>query len=246
MNHVEHLGTMWHFELKVPEDGRPARKVVTGRRHRLTGNAPNRKSTGYNEMVWESELELMFIILETFDPKTISISAQPHTLYARSDKFCFHYTPDFILGRDPIRGSPEVVEIKPMNVKFDEHTLLKLAVSKACYREIGYDFSIRTQNSITAKPRICNAKLLLRYRRTAIRPGLSYLVSKIFCARDSDLTIAKCVATIDGNPGTRFELYALACEGLIELDLNEPLCPQTRIINCSILADSKLKAFSQS
>jgi hypothetical protein len=237
---------MWYFELKIPEDGRPARKVVTGRRHRLTGNAPCRKSLGFNEMVWESELELMFIILETFDPKTTTISAQPHTLYVRSDKFCFHYTPDFILGRDPILGPPEVVEIKPTNVKFDDQTLLKLAVSRACYREIGHDFSIRTQSHIAAKPRICNAKLLLRYQAAAIRPGLSYLVSKIFCARESDLTISDCVAKIDGNPDTRFELYALACAGLIEIDLNEPLCPQTRIMNCSIVADLKHKAWSDS
>lgn len=234
MIRIAHEGVIWRACVEAPDDGSPARKVVTGRRHRLTGAVPSHKSLTSRDLVWESPNELWLVQLESFNPETAFIVAQPHTLHAWTDGREFRHTPDFLLGRTTAYEPAEVVEVKPQELIGGSSMLQILRISEACHRALGFDFSIRTITESGVRQKLANCRYLLRYQKVATRPSLVHTVVTLFVNSEKPFTIQACVAGIDGQPETRFELYALACMGLIDFDLTIPLGPETRIVNTKL------------
>ena len=114
MVRIVDLGVVWHARIVAPEDGRPARKIVTGRRRRVTGFVPSRKAASPGLVPWESELERDCVVLAEFRPAVRAIVAQPHTLEAWSDTDSFEHTPDYLLkSGGAAEDDDEVVEVKP-------------------------------------------------------------------------------------------------------------------------------------
>jgi hypothetical protein len=239
MIRVDHDGILWRANLVMPLPGQPAREVVTGRRKRVTGTSTSRKSAACRDIVWESGIERSFITLQEFDERTTFIVAQPHTIRVWNDEEQFSYTPDFLLGRNGVDGLPEIVEIKPRLPSSDSDSSLMHSILAVCYDALGYSFSIRVQVDTHSQPRLRNCQLLLRWQHAAVRPNLTYLVTTLFLASKDTLTLGACVAEIDNLPNTRFELYALACRGNLQLDLSVPLGPTTRILNAYLPEKSK-------
>ena len=56
-------GVAWYARIAPPEEGRPARKIITGRRKRVTGLFPSRKAGHLGLIPWEFELERDYLIL---------------------------------------------------------------------------------------------------------------------------------------------------------------------------------------
>lgn len=232
-------GVVWHARIVAPEDGRPARKIITGRRRRVTGYVPSRKAAGPGLVPWESELERDCVVLAEFRPAVRAIVAQPHTLEAWSDADSFEHTPDYLLrSGGAAEDDDEVVEVKPGARALEPETERRLRISAAAHRALGFSFSVLGEAEIRAQPRLANATLLLRYRLAAAREGLAHRIATLLAGADGGLSIRECVQAIDGSASTRFEIYALACRGLVELDLAVPLGPDTAVLRCHMPAGS--------
>jgi hypothetical protein len=86
--------TIWSCRLEPPDHGSGARRVVTGRRLRMTGFVHSRKAARGNRIEWESKGERNFLIIEEFEARTRTIIAQPHVLHVWSDREEFSHIPD--------------------------------------------------------------------------------------------------------------------------------------------------------
>jgi hypothetical protein len=230
-------GVVWHAHIIEPEKGRPARKIVTGRRRRVTGFAPSRKACSDGLVPWESELERDCIAVAEFQQDVESIVAQPHTLEVTSDFSAFQHTPDFLFEVSSTASGQQVVEVKPDGLALEPETERRLRISAKAHCALGFAFQVLGEGAIRAEPRLANAQLLLRYRLAAVRRGLAHRLSTLSAKADGRLSIGACVRALDGNPTTRFELYSLACRGLLELDLSTPLGSATIIRGCRVAAE---------
>ena len=236
MIRVLHEGRIWRARLEAPADGRPARKVVTGRRRRDTGMVSTRKAVRGGLVTWESTLESDLVVVEDLEPRTTTISHQPHTLHVWNEALEFRHTPDFLLGRRAGTGEPEVVEVKTPRHSEQPDMAERLAISEACHRAMGFEFSVRGPANIRIEPRLSNCHLLRRYRMVAVRPGVGHAVATLLGQAGAALSVEACVRAIDGDPRTRFELYALVCAGVLHLDLATPLSPMTVVTGCDLNA----------
>ena len=226
-----HGGTVWSAALESSGDDSPVRRLVTGRRRSVTGRIYGRKFPG-GSCPWESALERDYLVGELFNPGTASIQGQPHRLRAWSDRRVLHHTPDFLVRRTADDGRELVVEVKASYFASKPEAEETLAVSAACHRALGYDWSLLTEAEIQAQPRLGNCEFLLRYRAADTRDGLSHRIAALLAVYPDALDVRACVDGIDGRPGTRFEIYSLACSGEVVLDLNAPLGPGTRVLAC--------------
>ncbi len=231
-------GVVWHVRVVAPEDGRPARKIITGRRRRVTGYVPSRKAGSPGLVPWESELERDCVVLAEFRPSVLAIAAQPHTVEVWTDESSFEHTPDYLLGTGQAAEADEVVEVKPAARALQPEIERRLRISAAAHRALGFTFSVLGEAEIRAQPWLANAILLLRYRLAAAREGLAHRIATLLAGADGGLSIRECVQAIDGSASTRFEIYALACRGLVELDLAVPLGPDTAVLRCHMPAGS--------
>ncbi len=237
MVRIVDLGVVWHARIVAPEDGRPARKIVTGRRRRVTGFVPSRKAASPGLVPWESELERDCVVLAEFRPAVRAIVAQPHTLEAWSDADSFEHTPDYLLrSGGAAEDDDEVVEVKPGTRALKPETKRRLRISAAAHRALGFSFSVLGETEIRAQPRLANPEILLRYRLAAAREGLAHRLATLLASAGGRLTIGDCARAMDGGPAVRFEIYALACRGLVELDLSAPLGPGTAVLRCHLPA----------
>lgn len=232
MVRIEFQGAIWHARIVKPEDGRPARKIVTGRRRRVTGYVASRKADSPGLVPWESELERDCLTVAEFRPAVLAIAPQPHTLELRADADSFGHTPDFLFASG--HGAGEVVEVKPATRALAPETERRLRISAAAHRALGFSFSVLSEDCIRVQPRLANAQYLLRYRLAASRDGLPHRLATLLAAAGGRLTVGGCVRAVDGKASTRFEIYALACRGIIELDLSAPLGPDTAVLGCRL------------
>ncbi len=175
MVRIVDLGVVWHARIVAPEDGRPARKIVTGRRRRVTGFVPSRKAASPGLVPWESELERDCVVLAEFRPSVRAIVAQPHTLEAWSDAESFEHTPDYLLRAGQAGEDDEVVEVKPGVRALQPETERRLRISAAAHRALGFSFSVlgeaetgRSRGSPTSRSCCVTAwRLPMRDSRTA-------------------------------------------------------------------------------
>lgn len=234
-------GVVWRARIVASDDGRPARNIITGRRRRTTGYVPSRKAGNPGLVPWESELERDCVIVAEFRPSVLAIASQPHTLEVWTDGAAFEHTPDYLFGPGPAAGGDEVVEVKPAAHALRPETERRLRASAAAHRALGFTFSVIGEAEIRAQPRLANAHLLLRYRLAAARDGLAHRLATLLARADGRLTLGDCVRAIDGKASTRFEIYALACPGFVELDLGAPLGPDTTVLRCHLSAGGDLR-----
>lgn len=237
MVRIVDLGVVWHARIVAPEDGRPARKIVTGRRRRVTGYVASRKAASPGLVPWESELERDCLVLAEFRPAVRAIVAQPHTLEAWSDADSFAHTPDYLMkSGGAAEDDDEVVEVKPGARALEPETERRLRISAAAHRALGFAFAVFGEAEIRAQPRLANAEILLRYRLADAREGLVHRIATLLASAGGRLTVRDCVRAMDGGLAARFEIYALACRGLVELDLSAPLGPDTAVLRCHLPA----------
>jgi hypothetical protein len=230
-------GVVWHARVIAPEDGRPARKIVTGRRRRVTGFVPSRKAGSGGLIPWESELERDYVVVAELCPEVKSIIAQPHTLEVWSDAGSFQHTPDYLVGSGRDSDPGKVIEVKPDKRSLEPETERRLRISAEAHRALGFTFSVAGESVIRARPRLTNVQTLLRYRLAATRDGLPHRVATLLASAVDGMSVDECVRALDGRPSTRFELYALSCRGLLDLDLSVPLGPDTALLGCRLLKE---------
>ncbi|WP_428249815.1 TnsA endonuclease N-terminal domain-containing protein [Ferrovibrio sp.] len=144
----------------IDMQGKRARRVVTGRKPRVTGRYPSMKSN--RTVQWESQLERDFIMLLEFDPSVCRYREQPKTVEIKVHNGPnFHYTPDFYAERLDGRYVYEVKEARELQ-KDDIRRRLTLA-GELMVSE-GYFFQVVTEETIRVQPLLGNIRMLLPLR----------------------------------------------------------------------------------
>ena len=141
----EDLGQFWSVGTERNKDGKPARRVVTGRHHRPTGYFPSRKSATGRQIPWESGLERAFLHLAEFDPRVVSIHPQPHRLLMTCSAGQAAHTPDYLVQYAHGRAKGMVIEVKPREEAEQPAMHAKLRRSAKAHRAMGYSFALLTE-----------------------------------------------------------------------------------------------------
>ena len=80
------------------------------------------------------------------------------------------------------------------------------------------------------QPQLRNTKLLLRYRKVGYATDLPHRLATALAATEGGLSIGTGLHALGLKQHDRFAIYALACAGVVELDLTRPLDDETLIL----------------
>lgn len=128
------------------------------------------------------------------------------------------YTPDLFIWRD---GKPYIVEIKWAEKLVDPEfrEVIEFLAAYFTHRHITYQ--VWTERFIHAPPRLRNAQLLVRHRRTPVARQQRLLALEYLDER-GHATIAE-LADIVGGQEPRHTVLALILRGWLAIDMNQPL-----------------------
>jgi len=207
-----------------PEPGQlRSRKVVSRSRTRPTGKYPSWKM---RRMVqWESENELNAFRLLDCDPNVTRFNEQPcEIMYALNGQPRCHY-PDILVEKN---GRKELWEVKS-EARAEE--LLVVTRTKLLMEELprwGYTYLVVFGRDLAMQPRLANACFLLGFGRSAVSDCEQEFIRQTVKQHGSLLWSDAC----SGNYGPRGReiLCGLVLRGVLTIDLDTPISPNTRLI----------------
>jgi hypothetical protein len=183
---------------------------------------------------WESLLERDYIVLLEFDPDVIAFVEQPFRVRYSFEGRVRHYTPDFLVER---KNKWQVVEVKSKEKASSEaFRLFRLSAEPEILKgtrkfmaaddERTCEFVVATEDKIRVQPRLENVKILRGYARTPFLPGHAVLCRR-FLRENEGASIADLVAALSDGGATLPVAYSLIYHGILVVDLNSPLDPQS-------------------
>lgn len=130
---------------------------------------------------------------------------------------------DFEIIRD---GQPLLVDVLT-----DDDLLthpLRTAAIHGLTSEDGRHFSIETAASIRAEPRFTTVRLITACRRTPVSAGdrvrILHQLDEVGTMR-----LVDCAGAVMNTQDGVAAVLALACEGLVAVDINRPILPETQV-----------------
>lgn len=199
-------------------------------------HAPNRGVRGKNvgkffsikmgRVLWfESLLEESLMYLLDFDSGVKSFREQPCRIRYLLHGKVRRYTPDLLVER---AGQKQIIEVKPKRkVNTEKYDLLFRIISTICEME-GYKFKVYTEEVILQQPRLNNIKAVWGYARTPLH--LQYQIySYELLQLKHEVSLAEVFEYFQMRKVSKQVVYALLYWGVMGFDLNEPLCPNSRI-----------------
>jgi hypothetical protein len=164
-----------------------------------------------------------FLAISELDPEVEALRAPaPVGAFDLSEEIVEH-TADFELVRD---GSPYLVDIAT------DSDLMQHPLRAAAVRDLvavdGRPFTIETAASIRAEPRFTTMRLIQACKRTPVTAG-----DRVRILHQLDecgvMRLVDCAgAAMNASDGVAAVL-ALACEGLIAVDIARPILPETQV-----------------
>jgi hypothetical protein len=198
----------------------------------LTDLHPRRSArrTGARRVSRDSEAPLTrnalvsdFLALCQLDPEieTLRAPALPAAFLVGEETV--EHIADFEVVRD---GTAQLVDIAT-DVDLPQHPLRAAAI-RGAHALDGRPFSIETATSIRAQPRFATVRLILACRRTPVTAGdrvrILHQLDECGTMRLVDCAGAA-MNTVDGVAA----VLALACEGLVAVDISRPILPETQV-----------------
>lgn len=208
--------------MKLDVNAPRSRRVVRRTTHRVVGRFPSLKAGRI--IHWESQLERDMARLLEFDPSVVRYAEQPESLEYVEHGKKRSYTPDFLIEA---RTGQMILEIKPYDQATTEPWKSRLALFEQLYCDRSMPYFVMTEREIQREPRLSNVTMLLRYQRQPIP------------VRERDTVLD----ALEGGPMTLGSLrrhlreagidetyaYTLATHGLLTVDLDAPIGPDTQI-----------------
>jgi hypothetical protein len=164
-----------------------------------------------------------FLAIRELDPEVEALRAPaPPALFEIGDETIEHIA-DFEVVRD---GTPSLVDIVT-DADLGEHPL-RAAMMGGTTTHDGRLFAFETAASIRAEPRFTTVNLILACKRTPVTAGdrvrILHQLDECGTMRLVDCAGAAMNA-VDGVAA----VLALACEGLIAVDISRPILPETPV-----------------
>lgn len=208
-------------------DGRPIRSILTGRQRRVTGSYASRKAG--RGLVFESMNEHAFYQECEVNPHVVDYRAQPFRFEFVLDGQLRRYIPDCVRLMED--GAVEVVEIKAdrRHLKDPDYRAKLDRVGAVC-RLLRWRFTTILADQIRLpKIRRQNILLIQQDRLAAFDERHVYRARTALECRDGEGTFAEIAGAIDVSPQGDAILRALMVARIVEIDLERPLGPNSRV-----------------
>ena len=204
----------------------PVRRVANFGRN-VIGHFPSLKM---GQMIpFESLLERDYLYWLDYSPDVEWFEAQPLQIDYRHEGRSCHYTPDFHLVQ---AGRHVLVECKPDQFAYQTQNHPKFKAACDWCGQQDWDFRLVTDQQLRAGFGLQNVKLLTRYARYPVDPGLQSRVYQELNPALAPLTLAHLVSALaPEKPATvTSSLLAMLFRHNLAADLAEaPLSQQTLI-----------------
>ncbi len=180
-----------------------------------------------SKTIWyESSLEKDYLYLVEFDfYDLLDVREQACRFFYNTEGKRHRYTADFVIVRKNITY---VIEVKLKKQAEEEKYQLRFQVAdEACARH-SYKFLVMTEVEIRKQPLLDNVKLLIYYQRIPAYPQHQILSQEFFNDRDK-ATLGEVMDFFESNCVEKQVVYALLRWGILGVNLDEPLCPNSII-----------------
>jgi len=168
----------------------PVRKV-SNRGGNIIGYFPSIKIK--RMVAFESLIERDYLYLLDYELDTEWFAEQPLTIEYQHNGKTLHYTPDFHIAET---GQDVLVECKPQALVDKEENQRKFRAACTWCANRGWTFRVVTDRDIRTRFRLKNVKLLTRYARHRVGPGLKGRIFALLHAAPAPLSIDDVVRKI--------------------------------------------------
>lgn len=220
-------------EVRRPLEGLRAAEVIAGVPVRMARSVRGQRhfpgwywsATTGRHVLYESRLELAWLLCADFDPAVVAIAAQPFALRCQVGDRLRRHVPDFLwLGAD---GSVGVVNVKPADALADAEVAEALAWPGRLVEAHGWEYAVWSGDDPVF---LANLRFLAGYRR----PGLvsDALVAQVHAAvrpGDELAAVAGRLAGVVAAPVVRAALLRLLWSRRLSVDLRRPLSSASRV-----------------
>jgi hypothetical protein len=208
---------------------KPVRKITNNFGKKNTGFFPSKKNG--RSIAYESLLERDYMYLLEYDKEVISFTEQPVTLEYNYLDRKRTYTPDLKVVR---KVNTEIVEIKPKSILLqflnDAKKKAKFDVANYYCVENGYKFKIVTDEDIHNGCILTNIKYLFRYSLIYVPPSDELKIKNELALGELDIeTLLNRLNPLDNYNQFKVYIYSLIFEGVIRIDLKQPLTDKSII-----------------
>ena len=195
---------------------------TSGRRPARRGSL-RRGKTGAPIAITRNALVADFLAICELDPQVEALRAPaPPAAFALGEETIEHVA-DFEIVRAGSIALVDVVAESDLLI----HPLRAAAVRGAVSTD-GRPFLFETAASIRAQPRFTTVRLIMACKRTQVTAGDRVRILHQL-DESGTMRLVECAGaamnTVDGVAA----VLALACEGLIEIDINRPILPETPV-----------------
>ena len=182
-------------------------------------------STTSRHLVYESRLELGYLLMADFDPRVVSIAAQPLYLTALVGGRRRRHVPDFLVIDSD--GMATVVNVKPASQVHDPKVAAALGWAAEVFVERGWRHIVWTG---VPSATLANVRFLAAYRRgdrvdaDAVAELRRRVTAPVSIGRAESAVVDRFPAEV-----SRPALLHMVWRGELRADLNEPLSAATML-----------------
>jgi hypothetical protein len=191
--------------------------------HALSDHVTRRAGRNRPSRLTRNALILDFLALCRLDPAVEGLRAPADPAEFEVDGETVTHVADFEVVRD---GAPELADV----VADDElcrHPLRAACMGGAVAAD-GRLFTLETAASVRAEPRFSTVRLILACRRTPVTAGdrVRILHQLDECGT---MRLVECAGAAQNARDGVAAVLALACEGLVAVDIEGPILPETPV-----------------
>lgn len=198
---------------------RPVRKVVSRAPRRPVGWFASRRMQCL--LPWESLIELDFLFLAETDQTVQAMYAQPAKVWYCLDGWK-STVPDFRLDR---ADGVEFIEAKTDRDAADPENTRRFRAIGATLAAQGFAYTVARASAIRREPRLANAKLLMRYSAATVGPR--FQLDLMAMLTTGPMMVGQAEERLGGRAVARPSLFAAVLDGLLALNLEEPIGPDS-------------------
>ena len=207
-------------------------KIIPSPHRPSRGKFPSLKNA--SSVKCASALEMDMVYLLELDPDVISYKTQPFKLHYLLDKKLHVYTPDILVTRTDRK---QIVEVKWSERAETEKYILLFKTVAPLFESKGCEYIVATEKTIRIEPKLYNIKLLYKYSRTPISYNDQTALYRFFRDR-KEATFGEIESLFASHSRQKQLVYALVCWGVLALDINQNITPDT-IVRLSVTDDVK-------
>ncbi|MCB5175617.1 hypothetical protein [Microvirga lenta] len=192
---------------------------------RRSGRRPSSRRTQRSQAtpVTRNGLIADFLAICELDPEVEALRAQAETAEFDVGDGIIGHVADFEIVRD---GTPHLVDVVTDDDLIN-HPMRAAALHGIASAD-GRPFVIETAASIRAEPRFTTVRLIMACKRTPVTAGDRV---RILHQLDESgaMRLVDCASAVMNTADGVAAVLALACEGLIAVDISRPILPETQV-----------------